>query len=200
MRCIKLTTLAALSIAVSLTLGAAQQEARAGACAKAGENPGCVTSKDVKNNSLKGGKGGDIKNESGANFVRGDPFLEPVPAKGRIYAKLTLTPPTDGRVIINATATLDAVFPNFPNETQGQVLCRIKIGRRFKGSETIGDTEIMGSVSRRYKPLASIAWSGGVKVKGEKKRTIFLWCRWLVGMFDLHIDDPAITAVFHPSN
>ncbi len=58
MRCIKLTTLAALPIAVSLTLGAAQQDARAGACAKAGKNPGCVTSKDVKNNSLKGGKGG----------------------------------------------------------------------------------------------------------------------------------------------
>ena len=197
MRCIKLTALAALSIAVSLTLGAAQQEARAGACAKAGKNPGCVTSKDVEDNSLKGE---DIMNESGANFVRGDPFLEPVPAKGRIYAKLTLRPPTDGRVIINATATLDAAFPDFPNETVGTVRCKIKVGRRFKGSETIFFSEIEASASRRYKPFASIAWSGGVKVKGGKKRSIFLWCRWLRGVFDLHIDDPAITAVFHPSN
>ena len=192
MCCIKPGALFALPIAVSLTLGAAQQEARAGACAKVGKNPACVTSKDVKDNSLKGG---DIMNESGANFVRGDPFLEPVPGKGRIYAKLTLTPPTDGVVIINATAKLGI---EINRDARGTVICRIRIGRSFGRSKKIGVAH--GSTSFVDKPLASIAWSGGAKVKGEKERTIFLWCRWLVGLFDLHIDDPAITAVFHPSN
>ncbi len=192
MRCFKLTTLAALSIAVSLTLGAAQQEARAGACAKVGKNPACVTSKDVKDNSLKAV---DIMNESGANFVRGDPFTEPVPGTGRIYAKLTLTPPTDGVVIINATATLTTTI-NI--DAQGGVICRIRIGKSFGRSKKIGVAH--GSTSRRYKPWTSIAWSGGVLLKGEKKRSIFLWCRRKSGVFDLHINDPAITAVFHPSN
>ena len=52
MDCIRLTTLLALPVAVSLMLGAAPEEARAGICKKLKLGNGCVNSADVENQSL----------------------------------------------------------------------------------------------------------------------------------------------------
>ena len=65
MRRLKLTTLFALPLALALSLGAAPQEAAAGLCNDEGFSNGCVTSGDVKNNSLKAK---DLKDEPGVDF------------------------------------------------------------------------------------------------------------------------------------
>ena len=73
MRCLKLTTLFALVFAFALTLGAAPQEAWAGACANISGVPNkkCVVKKDIAKNAIVSNRvkdesltGADIKDDS----------------------------------------------------------------------------------------------------------------------------------------
>ena len=59
---------AAPYLALILLLAAAPQEARAGACSKAGQKPECVNGTDVQDGSLTAF---DMKDEAGASFVVG---------------------------------------------------------------------------------------------------------------------------------
>ena len=193
MRCTKLTslsTLLALATAVPLMLGAALQEARAGACKKAGLGISCVRSPDLKKDSLRAA---DIENESQAVGAVANTFLD-IPEKEKALVKVSFTPPTDGWVVLTGSGTL-GISDRTSTELQ-QVACQFRIGRRFSTSK--GLSQFLGSVSGHDKTNDSMFGTGGFAVAGGKTRKFFLACRQFQGSGTVSMILPAITAVFHP--
>ncbi len=195
MGCVGVAARAALPIAFALMLGAAPEEARAGACNDAGLSSGCVKKGDIAEDSLSHK---DIKNESrGYGALGNDAFK--IPARFKPYAQVTLTPPTDGWLVITASANIGTGISTNNNEAESQIVCRFRIGRRFSTSKSIFGSRFLGSVSRKSQPFVSIAWSAvSRKVTGGKKRTVFLACKLFLGTRDLSISGTAMTVVFHP--
>ena len=75
---------------------------------------GCVKSKQLKNNGIRGKdiKNGsltalDLGDEAGVDFVDGDPIPELVANVDTVIVSLTVTAPSSGFVILNASGTFD---------------------------------------------------------------------------------------------
>lgn len=191
MGCIGATARAALPLILGLILCAAPQAARAGACRDAELLPGCVNKNDIARDSLRAV---DIKNESQGYFHLGQDAFR-IPGKLKPYAQVTLTPHSDGWVMINASATIGAGVSTSNREAEATIFCQFKIGRRFSTARIIFGSEFRGSVSPKFQP--SVAGTSTAKVAGGKTRTIFLACERFEGE-DLAIFRPAITVAFHP--
>ena len=181
----------ALATAVPLMLGAALQEARAGACSKASLRNPCVRSADLKKNSLHAI---DIENESQAVGAVADTVLD-IPAEDKVLVKVSFTPPTDGWVVLTGSGTL-GISDRTSTELQ-LVACQLKRGKRF-GASKGGLGFFHGSVSGHDKTNDSMFGTGGFAVAGGKTRKFFLACRQIQGSGTVSMILPAITAVFHP--
>lgn len=192
MACIRLAP-ATLSIGFALLLGAAPQEARAGACKEAGLRSACVKSKDIAPGSLRAL---DVSNESQGYFTLGSDAFN-IPDALKNYAQVPLTPSSDGWLIITASANIGAGIATNNINAKGDVACFFKFGRRSSTAKIISSSQFTGSVSRKFQPFVSIVSSTRQKVEGGKSRTVFLACRRDKGI-DLSISKPALTVVFHP--
>lgn len=156
---LKLTTFCLIAMACAITLGAAPREAPAkGVCDQITILPkkGCVTAKDVKDESLTAV---DMKNEAGADFAEGGIVFRNVPTARQVYASVELTAPTKGTAVVTANVRM---FTTTPGHQGGILECRITKGKNLGSGEGIA---FRGSVARTAKWAESMLFSVNSDVK-----------------------------------
>lgn len=200
MGCFRLASFFALTLAVSLMLGAFPRDAWAGVC---GNNAGCVVPGDVKKNAVRARH---RKDEAGMNFVSEGDVQEEISGSPKVYASVAVDAPAAGTVIVNASITAQAL-PNLDNPNsafhgRGTVECALTEGgsaisdgnrsRFFMPVDWDEDVEYMtGSITRGFAP------------SGKGSFTIALSCRAVPGSGNstslklLRVRGPSISAAYY---
>ncbi len=145
---IRLTSLFALTLAVSFVLGTAPREARAGVCNNLNEPKGCVDPIDVRKNAVKAKHRVD---EAGAKFVSEPDTAMEIFANSKIFASVVIEAPRAGTVIINASLYIEAL--KNPTSTTG-----LGSGKgRVECALTDGGSGIVQSNRARF--FGTVDWS-----------------------------------------
>lgn len=168
---LKLATLCLLVAAGTLVLAAAPQEAVAeGICSqlkKQGKRvpaKGCVNATDVRKNSLTHE---DMKNEAGANFVKGKSFHRSPPRRNTVYATINVVAPASGHIVVTAYVGLGTLTP----QRQGGALeCRIVLVRSPGFNVPSRGPKVSGSVIRGVKNIETMLWTETIPVSNGLSR------------------------------
>ena len=188
MGCIGVTRLLAMAIAVSLTLGAAAQDAEAKRMCKDREpRKGCVDSKDVENGSIDASK--HLKHEARGKFD-GRFFLDEVNAE-RLYAQNSFDPPRPGVMIVTASASI------FTISGQGSMSC--EISARQNGSNSVLKRFVASVNSAKGLFNAVMSATTSVKVKPLGRIFVLLFCKKLFADGELDITHPSLSAQYYPT-
>ncbi len=196
---IRLTSLFALTLAVSFVLGTAPPEARAGVCKNLKEPRGCVVGPvDVKKNAVKAKHRVD---EAGMNFVSEPDTAMEIFANSKIFASVVIQAPRAGTVIINASLYIEAL--KNPASTTG-----LGSGKgRVECALTDGGSGIVQSNSARF--FGTVDWSNdmiydtmaitrSVVLSRKTSKTIVLACKALsLNVLLLKVHAPSISAAYY---
>jgi hypothetical protein len=191
----KLTTpTASILFVCALLIGAMQGTAEANVCKKTRVKAPCVDSRDVSPNSLTGITivdnsltAADQADEAGADFASGEQVVNNV-GSNLIVRSVTITAPTAGQVIVNASG----VFDFDDNAAVESMTCSITTDAFVDFSHEIAGTEGAPNSGERM-PFAGTR--GFLVAAGST--TFNLVCTTGSGTMD--VIDTSLTAIFVPT-
>lgn len=207
------TPLASVTFVCALLIGSMPNTAEAGVCGRLGARANCVDSRDVKNNSLASVDildnsltGTDIqdnsltatdvqddsltatdqKDEAGADFASGEQFFN-LTGGNDIIRSVTITAPTAGRVIVNASGSIGLDS----STTFESVNCSITTGIVVDSTHTATvDENVVNAMH-----LTPFGLTRGFVVAAGSA-TFNLVCN---GPATTHVNDSSLTAIFVPT-
>ncbi len=195
---IRLTSLFALTLAVSFVLGTAPREARAGVCKNLNEPKGCVGPIDVKPRAVKAKHRVD---EAGMNFVsEPDTAMEVFP-NSKIFTSVVIEAPAKGTVIVNASITVEALKnPSTASGLpagKGTVQCALT--ERGSGIVSSNSATFFGSVDwEKGLVYETITITRGFSVSKKTSSKIALVCKGVSFNFALlRVRGPSISAAYY---
>ena len=191
MGCIGVTRLLAMAIAVSLTLGAAAQDAEAKRMCKDREpRKGCVDSKDVENGSIDASK--HLKHEARGKFDSSSFFKNLDFDTFGIFSRvLGINTPRPGVMIATGSASF------LTNSGQGSVSCRISTSQN--GLHSVLKRFVASVNSEKGLHTASMSATTSFKVKPPGEIVVLLICEKLFADGKLFMISDSLSAQYYPT-
>lgn len=188
MRHLGLITISAAILSFGLTLGAAPQEAWAGACSKIRGVPNqqCISRRDIKRNAINSARLANNAKPAGADFAGGDQLV----ALGEVdvvIRAVTITAPAAGVVIVNASGHFQS------NGVSGTARCSITTANAIPKLDFTA--LILASVGPGDDNFESIAGTRGFEVAAGLN-AFNLVCDEFAG--NVSVIDTQLTAMYVP--